>query len=172
MADSLYPGVERCACWTVVAGYPEETPAFEEAERERVRGLSGAESGTKHLMTSLRDVFVEKPGALAIAAGISIVWVVAVYTLLLYMPTYMQRTPGLHTIAGFYRVRRGQFAMAIGCVVAGRVSDRVGGVLTVRVGALLLLVATYPVLAWIVSARTVTGAVRGADIVLRARFGL
>jgi MHS family proline/betaine transporter-like MFS transporter len=128
----------------------EETPAFEAAERER-----GA-AEPKHLMTSLRDVFVERPGALAIAAGISIVWVVAVYTLLLYMPTYMQRTLGFTPSQAFTASMVGNVAMAIGCVVAGRVSDRVGRVLTVRVGALLLLVATYPVLAWVVSARTVT----------------
>jgi MFS family permease len=128
----------------------EETPAFEAAERER------GSAAPKHLMTSLRDVFVERPGALAIAAGISIVWVVAVYTLLLYMPTYMQRTLGFTPSQAFTASVVGNFAMAIGCVVAGRVSDRVGRVLTVRVGALLLLVATYPVLAWVVSTRTVT----------------
>lgn len=130
----------------------EETPAFEAAERERQQTAGGPQ----HLMTSLRDVFVERPGALAIAAGISIVWVVAVYTLLLYMPTYMQRTLGFTPSQAFTASVVGNFAMAIGCVVAGRVSDRVGRVLTVRVGALLLLVATYPVLAWVVSVRTVT----------------
>jgi MHS family proline/betaine transporter-like MFS transporter len=46
--------------------------------------------------------------------------------------------------------------MASGCVAAGRLSDRIGRLLTVRIGTLLLLVATYPVLAWVVTARTVT----------------
>jgi MFS transporter, MHS family, proline/betaine transporter len=132
----------------------EETPAFEAAERERAAG-PGRAAGRKHLLTSLRDVFVEQPGALAIAAGISIVWVVAVYTLLLYMPTYMQRTLGFTPSQAFTASVVGNIAMAIGCIVAGRISDRVGRVLTVRAGALLLLVATYPVLAWVVSTRTV-----------------
>jgi MFS transporter, MHS family, proline/betaine transporter len=128
----------------------EETPAFEAAERER-----GA-AEPKHLLTSLRDVFVEQPGALVIAAGISIVWVVAVYTLLLYMPTYMQRSLGFSPSEAFTASVVGNVAMAVGCIVAGRISDRVGRVLTVRIGTLLLLVATYPVLAWVVSTRTVT----------------
>jgi MHS family proline/betaine transporter-like MFS transporter len=127
----------------------EETPAFEAAERERA-------AQPTHLLTSLRDVFVEQPRALAVAAGISIVWVVAVYTLLLYMPTYVQRTLGFTPSQAFTASVVGNVAMAVGCILAGRLSDRIGRTLTVRIGTLLLLVATYPVLAWVVSTRTVT----------------
>jgi MFS transporter, MHS family, proline/betaine transporter len=128
----------------------EETPAFEAAERER-----GA-AAPQHLLTSLRDVFVEQPRALAVAAGISIVWVVGVYTLLLYMPTYVQRSLGFTPSEAFTASVVGNVAMAVGCILAGRLSDRIGRTLTVRIGTLLLLIATYPVLAWVVSARTVT----------------
>jgi MFS transporter, MHS family, proline/betaine transporter len=127
----------------------EETPAFEAAERERAEQ-------PKHLLTSLRDVFVEQPRALAVAAGISIVWVVSVYTLLLYMPTYVQRSLGFTPSQAFTASVVGNVAMAVGCILAGRLSDRIGRTLTVRIGTLLLLVATYPVLAWVVSTRTVT----------------
>ena len=127
----------------------EETPAFEAAERERA-------AQPKHLLTSLRDVFVEQPRALAVAAGISIVWVVAVYTLLLYMPTYVQRSLGFTPSQAFTASVVGNVAMAVGCILAGRLSDRIGRTLTVRIGTLLLLVATYPVLAWVVSTRTVS----------------
>ena len=128
----------------------EETPAFEAAERERGRVV-----GRQSLLTSLRDVFVEEPRALAVAAGISTVWVVGVYTLLLYMPTYVQRSLGFTPSQAFTASVVGNVAMAVGCVLAGRLSDRIGRTLTVRIGALLLLVATYPVLAWVVSVRTV-----------------
>jgi MHS family proline/betaine transporter-like MFS transporter len=128
----------------------EETPAFEAAERER-----GA-AAPQHLLTSLRDVFVEQPRALAVAAGISIVWVVGVYTLLLYMPTYVQRSLGFTPSEAFTASVVGNVAMAVGCILAGRLSDHIGRTLTVRIGTLLLLIATYPVLAWVVSARTVT----------------
>jgi MFS family permease len=123
----------------------EETPAFEHEGADR----------PKHLLTSLRDVFVERPGALAIAAGVSIVWVVSVYTLLLYMPTYVQRNLGFTPSAAFTASMVGNIAMVLGCIFAGRISDRIGRLLTVRIGTLLLLVATYPVLAWVVSTRTV-----------------
>jgi MFS transporter, MHS family, proline/betaine transporter len=125
----------------------EETPAFEAAARA---------GRPQRLLTSLRDVFVEQPRALAVAAGISIVWVVGVYTLLLYMPTYVQRSLGFSPSEAFTASVVGNVAMAVGCVLAGRLSDRIGRTLTVRIGALLLLVCTYPVLAWVVSARTVT----------------
>jgi len=123
----------------------EETPAFEHEGADR----------PKHLLTSLRDVFVERPGALAIAAGVSIVWVVSVYTLLLYMPTYVQRNLGFTPSTAFTASMVGNIAMVLGCIFAGRLSDRIGRLLTVRIGTLLLLVATYPVLAWVVSTRTV-----------------
>ena len=137
----------------------EETPAFEAAKRERSaveRGAGARAERPQRLLTSLRDVFVEQPRALAIAAGISIVWVVGVYTLLLYMPTYVQRSLGFSPSQAFTASVVGNVAMAVGCVLAGRLSDRIGRTLTVRIGTLLLLVGTYPVLAWVVSTRTVT----------------
>ena len=112
--------------------------AREEAERERAAveqgaGASGERVGRpQRLLTSLRDVFVEQPRALAIAAGISIVWVVGVYTLLLYMPTYVQRSLGFSPSEAFTASVVGNVAMAVGCVLAGRLSDRIGRTLTVR----------------------------------------
>jgi len=49
----------------------------------------------------------------------------------------------------------GNIVGALGCVTAGRVSDRIGRLLTVRIGTLLLLLTTYPILGWIISTRTV-----------------
>lgn len=127
----------------------EETPEFEASRLE-----PGAQS--RHLLTSLRDVFTEQPKALAVAAGVSIIWVISVYTLLLYMPTYVQRNLGFTASEAFTASVVGNVVMVLGCVAAGRLSDRIGRLLTVRVGTLLLLVATYPVLAWVVTERTVT----------------
>jgi MHS family proline/betaine transporter-like MFS transporter len=124
-----------------------ETPAFE-AERHKSHQ-------PKHLLSALRDVFVEQPRALAVGAGISIIWVIAVYTLLLYMPTYVQRSLGFSPSAAFGAAVVGNTVGAIGCVLSGRISDRVGRLLTVRVGTFLLLLTTYPILGWVVSTRTV-----------------
>ena len=126
----------------------EETPVFSAAEREQpVR--------PRHLLSSLRDVFVEQPRALAVGAGISIVWVVSVYTLLLYMPTYVQRSLGFTPSAAFGASVVGNTVGAVGCVMSGRISDRIGRVFMVRIGTLLLLLTTYPLLGWIGSTRTV-----------------
>jgi MFS transporter, MHS family, proline/betaine transporter len=133
----------------------EETPAFEAARRER------ASTG---LLTSLRDVFAEQPKALCIAAGVSIVWVIAVYTLILYLPTYVQRSLGFSPSQAFTASIVGNVVMALGCIAAGRISDVIGRLLTVRIGTLLLLVATYPVLTWVVTTHTVTALFIGQTV--------
>ena len=126
----------------------EETPVFAAAEREQG-------SQTRHLLSSLRDIFVEQPRALAVGAGISIVWIISVYTLLLYMPTYVQRSLGFAPSAAFGASVVGNTVGAIGCVLSGRISDRIGRLLMVRLGTLLLLLTTYPILGWVASTRTV-----------------
>jgi MFS transporter, MHS family, proline/betaine transporter len=126
----------------------EETPVFVAAEREQG-------SQTRHLLSSLRDVFVEQPKALAIGAGISIIWVIAVYTLLLYMPTYVQRSLGFGPSAAFGASVVGNIVGAVGCVMSGRISDRIGRLFMVRLGTVLLLLTTYPILGWVISTRTV-----------------
>jgi len=126
----------------------EETPAFE-AARERA-------PERRHLLGPVRDILVEEPRALGIAVGVSIVWVIAVYTLIIYMPTYMQRSLGFPPSEVFTASVVGNIAMACGCIAAGRIADRFGRVRTVRLGALLLLLSTFPLLAWIAAARTVT----------------
>jgi len=135
----------------------EETPAFEAAQRERAAERTS-------MLTSLREVFAEEPRALCIGAGISIVWVIAVYTLLLYLPTYMQRTLGFTPSEAFTASVVGNVVMALGCVAAGRISDVIGRLRTVRIGTLLLLLATYPVLTWIVETRTVTALFVGQTV--------
>ena len=126
----------------------EETPIFAAAEREQG-------SQTRHLLSSLRDIFVEQPRALAVGAGISIVWIISVYTLLLYMPTYVQRSLGFAPSVAFGASVVGNIVGAIGCVMSGRISDRIGRLLMVRLGTLLLLLTTYPILGWVASTRTV-----------------
>ena len=126
----------------------EETPVFAAAEREQG-------SQTRHLLSSLRDIFVEQPRALAVGAGISIVWIISVYTLLLYMPTYVQRSLGFAPSVAFGASVVGNIVGAIGCVMSGRISDRIGRLLMVRLGTLLLLLTTYPILGWVASTRTV-----------------
>lgn len=135
----------------------EETPAFEAQQRQPA-------TEPKHLASSLRAVFAEQPGQLLISTGISIVWVIAVYTLVIYMPTYMQRSLGFAPSLVFSASIVGNVVMALGCIAAGTFSDRVGRLRTVRVGTLLILVLTYPVLAWVASERSVTSLFVGQTV--------
>jgi MHS family proline/betaine transporter-like MFS transporter len=133
----------------------EETPVFEAARRE---------SDSVSLLGSLRAVFAEEPGALAISAGVSVVWVIAVYTLILYLPTYMQRSLGFSPSEAFAASVVGNVVMAFGCIAAGRISDAIGRLLTVRIGTILLLVVTYPLLTWVVMTHTVAALFIGQTV--------
>jgi len=126
----------------------EETPAFTQAHREHVPAPG-------HPLAPLGAVLRERPRALAISIGMSVVWVIAVYTLLIYLPTYMQRVLHFAPSQAFAASVVGNIVMVLGCIAAGRLADRFGRVRVVRISAFILLLVTLPLLSWVVSARSV-----------------
>lgn len=125
-----------------------DSPAF-----EQVRAAHAAVQGGP--LEPIRRVFVEESRALLAAAGISVVWVVAVYALIIYMPTHMQRTLGFTPAQAFGAALAGNVCMAVGCLGAGWLADRFGRVRVVRAGAVLLLAAVLPLLWWVASVHSV-----------------
>lgn len=141
-----------------------DTPAFEAAR--------AAHAGRPGALAPIRRVISEQPRALVAAFGISIVWVVAVYALIIYMPTYMQRSLGFTPGQAFGAALVGNICMAIVCLIAGTIADRYGRVRVVRAAALTLALAVVPVLAWVASERTVASlfAAQASFCVLVALF--
>jgi MFS transporter, MHS family, proline/betaine transporter len=125
----------------------EETPAFDAARREHAPRAG-------HPLAPVGALLREEPRALAAAIGLSVVWVIAVYTLVIYLPTYMQRTLGFAPSAAFAASMVGNVAMLLGCLGAGRLADRLGSVRMVGLSIGLILIATLPLCAWIVATRS------------------
>lgn len=89
-----------------------DTPAFELAKREQ-KTQTGLEQG-EPLRLALR------------AFGFTVVWTVAYYLILIYMPTFTQKHLGLERAHALWATAIGLGALIAATPVAGWLSDRVG----------------------------------------------
>src|SRR5262249_5774299 len=111
----------------------DEAPHFRvEQERQAREGkakaapvLIGAQNYSKELVAGV---------------GISVLWAVAPYSLIIYMPTYVQKNMGFASSEAFLAALIGNVFLIAGCVFAGTLSDRFGRLKMLRVGAGLMLV--------------------------------
>lgn len=131
-----------------------DTPEF-----ERARATAHPEATRGGLWMPLRNLFRHHGRALGVATGVSVVWVVAVYSLVIYLPTFVQRVLGFPAPQAFTAALVGNTCMALGCLGAGWLADRHGRRRIVAAGALLLLVSSWPLLAWLADERTFTALV-------------
>ena len=119
-----------------------ETPAFE-AEQARQRAI------VVPLESPLVLIFRDYWRRLLIGLGFSILWAVAVYTLMIFGPVYVQDafhfTPVQANRASFI----GNFFLVGGCFLSGTISDRIGRRTMLTIGAALLLVAVLPLYMWL-----------------------
>jgi len=126
-----------------------ETADFE-SERQR-RRASGDSPGT-----ALRLALRAHRGALAVGFGLSILWAVAVYVLNIYTPVYVQHAFGFSARQAFAASLIGNVLFVAGCLIAGRLSDRLGRTTVLSAGALALLSAVLPLYLWLQAAPTTT----------------
>lgn len=126
-----------------------ETPQFE-AEMDRQHRAHQAAK------TPLMQVVRDYPKALATGLGFSVLWAVCVYVLIIFMPIYVQRTLHFSGRQAFLAALIGNCFMAVGCVYAGALSDRFGRRAVLTWGALLMLAGTWPLLAWLQAAHTLS----------------
>ncbi len=96
----------------------EDTPAFRELEE-----AGETEQETK---TQFKDLVVRYWRPLLTLAGLVVILNVANYTLLAYMPTYLQQTIGMSSGETDMLVIIGQVAMMVVIPFAGILSDRIG----------------------------------------------
>ena len=118
-----------------------ETTDFE-SDRARRRQTAVARS-------PLRLAFGAHGGALAVGFGLSILWAVAVYVLNIYTPVYVQRAFGFSAQQAFAASLIGNVLFVIGCLAAGRLSDRVGRRAMLAAGACALLLGVLPLYHWL-----------------------
>lgn len=111
----------------------EETAAFR-AAREAQRVKTSRAPVLELLREHLRP--------LAAGGGVAVLWAVAVYTLMIFFPTYVQESFGFSAREAFGAALIGNGFFVPGCIAFGALSDRIGrrASLTLAAGLLLLLV--------------------------------
>jgi MHS family proline/betaine transporter-like MFS transporter len=127
-----------------------ETPAFEAAKRQ-----APVETG---------------PAPLALAAkafGFTILWTVAYYVMLSYMPTFTQKYAGLSRTAALWSNTIGLFFLVIAVPARGALSDRIGRKPLLLACCLAFIVTSYPLFSLIA-----TGAGFATVVGVQILFGL
>jgi MFS transporter, MHS family, proline/betaine transporter len=83
-------------------------------------------------------------------------WAVAVYVLMIFLPTYVQRADTFNFSAqqAFGASLIGNIPFVVGCVLFGSMSDRVGRRNSLLLSAALLLLLVLPLFLWLKSAPT------------------
>lgn len=125
----------------------DETPHFKQEEaRMKQQGI------TKK--TPLLQVVREYPKQLLSGFGLSVLWAAGPYSLIIFMPIYVQKTMGFTGSQAFLAALIGNIFLTAGCVFAGTLSDRFGRHRILRIGATALLVCVYPLMMWLQASHT------------------
>ena len=127
----------------------QETPEFR-AEFERSRAASSPRAPRLPLI----DVFREHSAALCVGFGISILWAVAVYVLLIFMPVFVQRAFGYSAAQAFGSSLIENLIFVGACFLFGALADRIGHFRMQVLGAAALLVAVLPLFVWLDRSRS------------------
>jgi MFS transporter, MHS family, proline/betaine transporter len=121
-----------------------ETREFEQASAQRARAPQSDRM-------PLLEVFHRHSPALCTGFAVAILWAVAVYVLMVFFPTYIQRVDTFHFSArqAFGASLIGNVPFVAACVLFGSLSDRIGRRRSLFLSALALLIAIWPLLLWL-----------------------
>jgi MFS transporter, MHS family, proline/betaine transporter len=127
----------------------EETEAFRAlADRRRTDGI--------HTRPPLLTIFRDHGSQLFVGFCVAVLWAVAVYVLMIFLPTYVQHASTFNFSArqAFGASLIGNIPFVIGCVLFGSVSDRIGRRTCLFISAALLLVCVLPLFMWLKASPT------------------
>jgi MHS family proline/betaine transporter-like MFS transporter len=100
------------------------------------------------------SVFRGNSSSLVIGFGISILWAVAVYVLLIFMPVFVQKAFGFSGKQAFGASLVENVVFVGGCFVFGAAADRIGHSRMLGIGAALLLLGVPPLFLWLNASRS------------------
>jgi MHS family proline/betaine transporter-like MFS transporter len=126
----------------------DETPQFIIEEKKRKKT-----SKTNQAMPLLKALG-KYPKELLLGVGFSVLWVVSVYTLIIFMPTYEQKTLHFSSFEAFVASLIANVFMFVGCLLSGFYSDKIGRQKMLFVSTGLLFVGVYPMLLLIQNVHT------------------
>ncbi len=106
--------------------------------------------------TPLLEIFRGHGRSLLVGFCVAVLWAVAVYVLMIFLPTYVQRSDTYNFSAqqAFGASLIGNIPFVIGCVAFGALSDRVGRRRSLFLSAALLLILVLPLFHWLKAAPT------------------
>jgi MHS family proline/betaine transporter-like MFS transporter len=99
----------------------------------------------------LLEIFRHHGQSLLVGFFVAVLWAVAVYVLMIFLPTYVQRPDTYNFTAkqAFGASLIGNIPFVIGCVWFGSLSDRIGRRLSLFASAMALLVLVLPLFMWL-----------------------
>jgi len=126
----------------------------ESAEFTAERAHRGARSN--RTFAPLTEVFKHYRGRLLSGFTVAALWAVAVYVLMIFLPTYVQRPDTFNFTAkqAFGASLLGNVPFVGVCLLSGWLSDRIGRRLSLFLSAVSLLVAVLPLFMWLKSSPT------------------
>lgn len=152
----------------------DETPAFREAQGERVSEAAVRTAETAPNASAALPHVEPTPSPLSLAAkafGFTVLWTTSYYTMLAYMPTFTQKYAGLTRTQSLWSNTLGLLVLVVAVPVAGKWSDRIGRKPLLLACCVAFALLTYPLFAFMTSSATL-GAVMVAQIVFALMIAL
>src|SRR6266446_1616169 len=137
----------------------DETPQFRAEAARRTLEPAAAQP--------LVRVFRDHSRSLLVGMGISILWAVAVYVLLIFMPVFAQKAFGFSAAQAFGGSLIGNVVFVAGCFAFGALADRIGDKRTLAIGASLLPLGVLPLFLWLDASRSTM-----TLVLVQSAFGL
>ncbi|HEY0745981.1 MAG TPA: MFS transporter [Steroidobacteraceae bacterium] len=131
--------------------------ALDETEEFRLEATMRTKESARNRVP-LFEIFRHHGQTLLIGFCVAVLWAVAVYVLMIFLPTYVQRPDTFNFTAkqAFAASLIGNIPFVIGCVWFGALSDRIGRRLSLFASAAALLVCVLPLFMWLRADPTLT----------------
>jgi MHS family proline/betaine transporter-like MFS transporter len=127
----------------------DETEAFQAESERRARDAPSRKA-------PLLEIFRSHGRSLFVGFCVAVLWAVAVYVLMIFMPTYVQHPDTFNFTAqqAFGASLIGNIPFVVGCLWFGSLSDRIGRRRSLFLSAALLFVSVLPLFLWLKASPT------------------
>jgi MHS family proline/betaine transporter-like MFS transporter len=106
-------------------------------------------SGEHTSRSPLIEILAHHKLPLLVGFGMSVLWAVGVYVLIVFVPVYVQITFHFSATQAFGASLAGNVFFVAGCLIFGAVSDRIGRRATLLISALLMFASIVPLFMWL-----------------------